>query len=145
MDYVKSLYKLTFSPASSPVVLLDFGQWVSEELVIDLDKAVELVPLADAKDVFIRDALTSVWNFSIKTYTTEALDLDARVAAMQSQIAVSALGKKPLKLEINGYAGHSWQWASCAITKHRPVRVLQSAVARWERQFDIVATGLTYT
>jgi len=144
-DLISSLHKLTFSPASSPLVILDYGQMIDQELAFSLAKAVEVIDPVDAADAFIRDGKSCIWKAQIRTYSTESLDLDARVAAMQSHLAVAALGKKPLRVQIQGYAGHYWQFADCMITAHTPVRELLRSKVRWSRTWDIVASGLTYT
>lgn len=144
-DLIHSLHKLTFSPATSPLVILDYGQFIDQELAFSLAKAVEVINPVDATDAFIRDGKSSVWKAQIKTYSTESLDLDARVAAMQSHISIAALGKKPLRVQIQGHSGHYWQFADCMITGHTPVRELLRSKVRWSRTWDIVASGLSYT
>ncbi len=145
MDYLKSRHKLTFDPASAAIVLCDVGSWIDKDVAFSLGKAVEVIDPVDSKNAFIRDGQTSIWTASIKVYFTEDLDVTALVNAMQSHVAVSALGKKPLRVEIDGWTGHYWQYSSSFIQKHDPIRETASGRARWSRQYDIVATGLSYT
>lgn len=144
-DLLYSLYKVTFSPGSSPLVLINYGDYIDQELAVVLDRAFEVIDPVDATDVFIRDGKTAKYEFSFKVYKTESLDLTARVAALQSLITVAALGKKPLKIELQGHSGHYWQFASCGIKRHVPVKVQSQGRVRWSRQYDVVASGFTYT
>ncbi len=145
MDYLSSNWKLTFDPSGTPLVILAYGQMIDAELAWTLQATCEEVEPVDSEDLFLRDGRIRRYALAVKTYTTESLDLTARVNAMQSLIAVSALTRKPLRLEIQGHTpGKYWQWSSSFIKAHAPLRVLESNKARWSRQWDIVATGLSY-
>lgn len=145
MDYVYSNHRLTFDPNGTPLVILAYEQWIDKELAFSLAKAVEVIEPLDAAAAFIRDGKTQVWTAQITTYSTEELDLTARVNAMQSHLTIAPLGKKPLLIEIQGVTGgHYWAFSSCFIKGHTPVREIESGRARWSRSYDIVATGLSY-
>ena len=69
----------------------------------------------------------------------------ARAAILDALIAAATATKKPLKIEVSGYADRYWQFANATIKSHKPSRHLQSVSPRWVTTWDIVATGLTYT
>lgn len=145
MDYISSNWKLIFDPAGTPLVILAYGQMIDAELAWSLQAACEEVEPVDAAALFLRDGKIRRYALTLKTYTTEALDLDARVNAMQSLGAVAALTRKPLRVEVAGHTpGKYWQFSSSFIKAHAPLRVLESNKARWSRQWDIVATGWSY-
>ena len=145
LDLLSSLYKVTFSPSSSPLVLVNYGDYIDQELAMVLDRAFEVIDPVDDADVFIRDGKSARYEFSFRVYKAETLDLTARVAAMNSLITVAGLGKKSLRIELQGHSGHYWQFASCGIKRYAPVKVQSYGKARWSKQYDVVASGFTYT
>lgn len=144
-DYIYSRHKLTFSPAVSPTVLLDYGNWIDADLTLQLQSGFEVIDPIDSAAAFIRDMKVRKFFAAVTTYTESTLDKDALVAAMHSLITVQAFGKAPLRVEIQGHAGHYWQFSTCGITTHAPVRVTKSNRAFWSRTYNIVASGLSYT
>jgi hypothetical protein len=145
MEAIRSLWKLTFSPAASPVVLVNYNDLIDQELGFSLAAACEVVEPVDSAVAFFRDGRTRTFTASIKVYKTETLDVDARVAALNSLVAAQAYSSAPLRVEVSGFSGHYWQFSSAFIKGHAPLREILSGRARWSKQWDIVATGLSYT
>lgn len=146
VDYIPSAWRITFDPGVSPQVLVQYDDWIDQELALVLAAAVGVTDPIDSADVFIRDGKARSFTTSIKVYKTETLDMDARIAAMNSLLTVQAFTKKPLRIQVKGFAGgHYWQFASAFVKSHAPLRVVASGKARWSRQYDIIATGLSYT
>jgi len=143
---ISSNFKLTYDPAGSATVILNYGDRIGDELEPALAKTVEVVTLVDADAPFIRIGKNAVTTFSVIVATDKTTDKEARAAMLDSIIAAQAATKKPLRIEINGYAdGRYWQFSNATIITHKPKRYLSTPAARWQRTMDIVATGLTYS
>lgn len=142
MAKVTSNWKITFDPAGSARVLLDFGDKIEGEPVWSLKKGVQTTPLDDAVAPFLRAAGNAVVTFTIKVFTDEALDATARQRIMESLISISALVKKPLRIQVDTITDRYWQFANCCISDHTPSREIESAKARLYKTYSITATGL---
>ncbi|MEO5914871.1 MAG: hypothetical protein ABIS50_11600 [Luteolibacter sp.] len=138
-----SEWKLTFDPDGTPLVLVDYGQEIDNELSIALERACELVPLLEA-DPFIRDEESQSHSFSVKVYTYQTLDKYARRDALNSLISTAALGKKPLKVEVNGIGGY-WQYANSWLRTLMPMIDLDADAPCYFKQYNIVAVGFSRT
>jgi len=87
MDFIPSFHKLTFDPGGgTELVVVDFDQWIDQELALSLSKACEVVAPVDAKDIFIQDQDASSWTGTVKAFFTEDLDMTARIKVMRSHI-----------------------------------------------------------
>jgi hypothetical protein len=145
MEAIRSVWKITFNPGGSAVVLVDYDDLIDQELGISLAAACEVIEPVDSANAYFRDGQTRTFTTSIKVYKTETLDVDARVAAMNSLLAAASYTKAPLRIQINGFSGHYWQFSSAFIKGHAPLREILSGRARWSKVWDIVATGMSYT
>ncbi len=142
---ISSCYKLTYDPAGTPVVLLDYGDRIEAEPELLLAKTVEVIPLVDAAAPFLRVARNAVVTFTVGRALDAATDKDARAAVLSALVMAQAANKKPLRVELLGYSDRYWQFANATITAHRIKRYLETPKARWVQSLDIVATGLTQT
>lgn len=140
---ILSNWKLTYDPAGTPLVLLDVGWKVAGELRFPLKRGLEVVDLAEAAAPFLRPAGNSVVTIQFEVFKDESLDKTARQAVMESLIAVNALGKKPLRIEISGITDRYWQFSNAYLHEHNPARYLEAPVARRVLGYTITATGLT--
>jgi hypothetical protein len=143
MPKISSNWKLTFSPASSPKVLLDYGDKIEGELRFPLSKGMEVVDLVDSEAPFLRDNGNNTYQIQFEVYTDEALDKTARQRVMESLIAVGAYGRAPLRIQVSGITDRYWQFANSFVREHNPGRWLDAPVARLVKGYTITATGLT--
>ena len=142
---ISSCYKLTYDPAGTPVVLLNYGEKIEAELEFPLEKSVEVVQLVDAPAPFIRVAKNAVANFSVARALDAASDKEARAAVLAALVLSQSATKKPLKIEVLGYTDRYWTFANATIKSHRVRRYLETPKCRWVQALDFVATGLTQT
>lgn len=140
---ILSNWKLTFDPAGTPRVLLDFGQKMVQELRWPVRRGLEVVDIAEAAAPFLRVTGNAVVALSFEVFADEATDALSRRALLEGLIAVAALGKRPLRVEIAGISGTYWQFANAAISEHEPARHLTAPTARASLKYNIQATGLT--
>jgi len=143
---ISSCYKLTYDPAGTPVVILDYGDRIGDELEYALAKTVEVISLVDAAAPFIRVGKNAATSFSIMRAVDSPTDHEARAAILNSIVDAQTATKKPLKIEVLGYTdGRYWQFANATITTHKAKRYLETPKARWQRTTDVVATVLSYS
>ena len=143
MARISSNWKITFDPfGASPIVLLDFGDLTEGEVVFPYRKSLEVVDITEGSAPFMRLNGNSVASIEYERYTAEATDAAARTAIMDSLLEVESMGKKPLKVEINGVADRSWIFTESVVGSHESSRWLESAKARLSRRYTINATGI---
>jgi hypothetical protein len=141
-----SAWKLTYDPAGTPVVLVNYGDLMeSDELDPSLEKSVEVVSLVDAAAPFLRVGKNAVTSFSIRVLSYGISELAARSTMLDSLITAQTATKKPLRIEVEGVTNFYWQWASATVKSHRPRRLLENPAAALVTQWDIVATVLSKT
>jgi len=141
-----SNWKLTYDPAGTPVVLVDYGSFLAEELPFTLDKSVEVIGLIDAAAPFIRVGKNAVVTFTLEVIlenTGADADADARKAVMRSLLAAQTATKKPLKIEAQGVTDCYWLFANSTVKKHSPRRHLSGPAGCLAATHEITATGLT--
>ena len=137
-----SNWRITFSPASSPKVLVAYGDEIEAEPNWPLRRGLEVVPLADATAPFLRVSGNDLVTFGFTVYQDESLDTDARRKIMESLVSVGGYGKRPLKIEINGITDRYWEYANSFITDHDPMRSVDG-LGRIAKRYSIVAAGLS--
>jgi hypothetical protein len=143
-----SLWKLTFDPTGTPLVLLDYGDWMEGELVFPLQRGVEIVPLIDAVAPFIRSTGNAVVTINVRkirsvaAYDAIAADNAAREAVLDDLIAVAAATKKILQIQLYNFTDHYWRFANCVISGMETGRLIESPLARVHQSFTLTCTGL---
>lgn len=137
-----SEWRITFSPASSPRVLVAYDDEIDAEPNWPLRRGLEVVPLADAAMPFLRVTGNDVVTFGCTVYQDEALDATARRKIMESLISVGSYGKRPLKIEVRGIVDRYWQFAESYVTDHDPMRSTDG-LGRIAKRYSIVAAGLS--
>jgi hypothetical protein len=142
MPRISSNWKLTFDPAGTPLVLLNYTDLIEGEPRFPLAKALEVIPIAEA-DPLLRDQQSRVHTIQFEVYASAASDQLARRAIMESLVAAGPLGRKPLRLQINGITDRYWQYASAFIEAHNPGMYVEPNVARLVKGWTIKATGLS--
>lgn len=153
---IESLWKFTFDPAGAKRVLLNYrsnigqynetrGDFIEGEIRWPLQRDLEVIPLVDAAAPFLRLSGNAQVTISYNVYSApaDALDVTARCNVLDSLIAITATGKKPLNIQISGYTAHYWQFAACVIADHDPWRDMESATARIVKSYQLICTGLS--
>lgn len=140
-----SNWKLTFDPAGTPRVLLDFGEKLAEEISFQGAKGLEVVDLTDAASPFLRPSGNNVVTFSWELWRDAVSDAQARADALNGMMAIIALGRRPLRIQLSGFTGGYWQFANACITEHSALRRLESPTPRYVQTFSATCTGLSYT
>lgn len=143
MAKISSNWRLRFDPAGADVVLLAYGDMVEGELKFPWARPLETVPLVDAAAPFLRLSKNSKLVLSFAVYKAHASDAAARQAVMESLLAIDALVKKPLRIEISGISDRYWQFANAAVSEHEPAMDVNPARPRTVRSYNITVTGMT--
>jgi hypothetical protein len=145
---ISSLWKLTYDPAGTPIVLLDFAEWIEEELRFPLQRGVEAIPLVDAAAPFLRSTGNASVQISVAKsrivagYSAISADTAAREAELDALIALAATTKKPLQIQISGFTDHYWRFASCVLGGMEVTRMLDAPVARILTTYSLTCAGL---
>jgi len=137
-----SNWKLTFDPAGTPLVLLDYGAKIAGELRFPLRRGLEVVDLVGASEPFLRATGNSVVSLQFEVFKDETLDKTARQSVMESLIAVNMRTRKPLKIQVYGITDRYWQFANAYVNEHNPGRYLEAPTARLVKGYTITCTGL---
>ena len=88
---ILSNWKLTFDPAGTPRVLLDFGQKMVQELRWPVRRGLEVVDIAEAAAPFLRVTGNAVVALSFEVFADEATDALSRRALRASHNGVKLL------------------------------------------------------
>lgn len=137
-----SNWKITFDPDGVPRLLLAYGDEIDAELSWSLRKGLEVVNLVDSDAPFLRPSGNNVIAVAFRVYTDETVDKTGRQKVMESLIAIDPLGRKPLKIEVNGITDRYWKATNSFITEHTPYRLMEGASARIVKSYSITATKL---
>ena len=85
---VYSNWKLTFDPAGTPLVILDYGADIDSELRLPLAKGVEAVDLPGSGVPFLRVLGNNRYAIKFRVFTPTSVDTTARAAMMDSLFLV---------------------------------------------------------
>ena len=140
---IASNWKITFDPAGTPLVLLAVGDEIDSELRCPIKRGLDTVALVDSPIPFLRPTGNSQFAIKLNIYTYTSLDTSARAAMFDSLIAIDALGRKPLRIEISGIPTYYYQFANAYVTDHDPGRDPDGVPAGVVKSYAIVATGLS--
>lgn len=138
-----SNWKLTFDPLGTPLVILNYADEIDAELHLPVTRGLEVVPLIGSAVPFLRPSGNSVYAIQLKIFTAAGSDAAARAAMLDSLIAIDALGRKPLKLEISGVSTYYYQFANAFITVHDPGREVDGMPNWLSKAYTLTAAGLS--
>lgn len=138
----RSRWKLTWDPAGTPIVLLDFDEMIADEPRWPMSRGTETVPLADSLVPFLRASGNHSVQIGFEVARTETLDATARQRVLESLIAAASMAKKPLRVEIQGISDRYWQFSQCLVTEHNPARHIPAPGSRHLRGWTLVCAGL---
>ena len=143
---IVSNWKFTYDPLGTPLVLLDYGALLADEIVWSIQRGMEVVQLVDSAAPFLRASGNSVVSISFKVSQEESADSTARTKMLDSIIAVDALIKKPLKVQAYGVIATTyWTFANAYITGHEATPDRDAAASALYKSYTITATGLGKT
>jgi hypothetical protein len=111
-----SNWKLTFDPGGTPIVLLDIGERLAEEVQWSSKRGSETIPLVDGPAPFLRDGKNVVTTISFeKTAAENAPRADTLKGVIRAMMAHSSLSKAPLRIEAEGVEDCYWQAAAATV------------------------------
>lgn len=140
---ILSTCKMTYDPSGVPRVLVDYGAEIpAMPIKPALRKGLEVVPLVEALAPFLRPSGNASYAFRIDVFQDEVSDALAWQRVFESLLAVAPLGRKPLRIQVEGIADRYWQFANSFITDHAPERVTNFYPPRLLKSYSVVATGL---
>lgn len=142
----QSRWRLTHDPGGTPFVLLDFDDWIDDELVPEVLSQFSVTPLAAGAAPFIRDEKNVSYNLNFTAMENFNTEAGARRTIMNRLITIGALTKKPLRVQIAGDAGLItevyWQFQVAAIRAGVPRRVYRVSGFYVSTKYTILATTL---
>lgn len=142
---ITSNWKMTYNPAGTPLVILDFQDKIEEEPRFGFATGVDVVPLVDSDVPFLRATGNGVFEISFRRLLSQASDKLARGAALDWLLDNDTLDKAPLKIEILDGTYATYQFAAAVISRHETQRIISSPLCRYALDFQITAAGLTRT
>lgn len=146
---IASRWKIVFDPTGTPKTLLDHGQYIDQELAWNLNRAAEVIQLAEASAPFLRPMGNNVYTLDFTVYPAKSTDNLARVEVMDALAAVDNYGKKPLRIYAGTEAGINslpyWQFASAIVRSFAPKREMVAGRPRYAMRYSITAVTLTKT
>lgn len=143
-----SEWQITYDPTGTPLVIVAYGQAISEELHYQLRLGFSAEPIIDA-DPFLWGDGSAVYNFNVTVFGTSALDIDAREALMDSMLGIVGRSRKPLYIRVRGLAaarGKSdiyWKFLNARISTFSPYREIDYPDPAAATTYSITATGLS--
>lgn len=111
-----SPWKITLSPASSPLVLLDFGERVDDEINWGLGKLIEVIPLTRSDTPLLQDLKNRSYQFGYEVQRSQSTDALNAAAILDELIAWGARDIAELKIERAGITTHYWQFTQATVT-----------------------------
>jgi len=140
---VESYWRITHSPASSPKVLVDYGDELERELNWPMRLGLTVKDLIDSDEPFMNLTGNNVVTLSFTVFSDTSLDTLARRAVMESLLAVAAYPLRPLKVEISGITDRYWLFAQAAVSAFDPLRFMEAPTARTAKTYSITASGFS--
>ena len=145
MARIYSNWKITFDPyGAAPLVLLNFGDDIEGEIRFPLRKSMEIVEITEAEAPFLRLKGNTHCEFAFEVYEVGATDAAARQAVLDALLETETLGKKPLKIEVNGLTDRYWLFSSSVVQEVEPTRFLETAKPRLSKRYGVTGAGLRY-
>jgi hypothetical protein len=138
-----SSWKLTYDYTGTPVVLLNYGEKLEDELRIDGQRVVAVVPLVRSASPALRNQGNAALRLSYARLLDSATDAAARQAMMTALITALAADPKPLKIEAAGVTDRYWACAAAIVTAVAPRKYLGSPKPRRVDAVEITAVTLT--
>ncbi len=113
---IASPWKITLSPASSPLVLLDYNNRVNDEIEWGLSKIVEVIPLTRSAAPLIQNLDNRSYQIAFEVQRSHSTDAELAAAVLDDLIAWGARDVAELKIERAGITTHYWKMTQAALT-----------------------------
>ena len=113
---IASPWKITLSPAASPLVMLDFSDRVNDEIDWGLSKIVEVIPLTRSAAPLLQNQDNRSYQFGYEVQRTHSTDAELAAGILDDLIAWGARDVAELKIERAGLTTHYWKMTQAAIT-----------------------------
>lgn len=139
---IRSNWKLRFDVGGGDRTLLDFGDWIGYHPKFPMSKGLETVSIPGAPP-FLRPTGSLFYTMKFDLFTTKDTNALAQEEIMDSLIAIGPLGRKELRLYIEGRSGAYWKWTNAFITEHEPSIDTHPTLARLVKSYQITATELS--
>ena len=146
MTRLKSNWKLTHDPTGTPVVILDYGDWLADELEIDLRRLAEVIELAESVEPHLRDRgnVSGSLRFTLVAEEEgDTADADARAASLDALLDAMARGKAPLRLDALGKEDAYYLFSQAICISSAPAMLRHPALARWQQRVEITVAGMS--
>lgn len=140
-DFTLSNWKLTFDPQGVALVILDFGDILTDELKFPLKRGLDVVNIGESDEPFLRPTGNAATVINFDVLTAEATDGLARQRMLNHMLLVDSLPRKPLRVEVYGINNCYWEYKNCYIQNVEPQRHLDSAFARLVNSYSLTCTG----
>lgn len=140
MALIVSTWKITFDPAGAAVVLLNYGDFLTDVIQPGQPRRAEVVDTEGSAAPFIRPVGNRISAFRytrVREYATTAL---SNKAVMDWIRTIDPLGKKPLRIQSSLYSTGYDQWGVSWIENHDPKERVHSTRAFMEQSFSILVT-----
>lgn len=140
-----SNWKLTLDPAGTPLVLVNYGDKLVDEVSFSWTRGVGVESLVRSAAPHMEDEQNVSATITFDRYDDSDTDANVRKALMQSLLTALTLAKKPLRIEVQGIADRYWTCAEALVSSYRPGRYVGSGKPRRLTGYQILATGLSET
>jgi hypothetical protein len=141
---ILSNWKLTYDPAGTPLVLLDYGAELADEPDFSLRRGLEVVSIPYGVP-FLRPTKHDVYDVAIAIMHSSASDAEAR-RDMLNQLSdrYSLTSRVPMRLEARDMATVYHQWSAAFIHSASVKRlVTQGIPSGWLLRYSFTAVGFT--
>lgn len=145
---ISSNWKLTLDPGGAGTVIVDYYHYLLEEPEFGLQIGLNVTTIPYGVPHF-QLTQADVYSLSITKVFYQTTDAIARREMMEAFTQrYAALGKVPLRLEING-GSHRFDWAEAVFSNPRVRRLMDAGPAgleaAWSLALSITAKSLTRT
>jgi hypothetical protein len=140
-----SNWKLTLDPAGTPLVLVNYGDKLVDEISLGAERLATLTPLVRSAAPHMEDEQNVSATITFDRYDDSDTDANVRKALLQSLLTSLTLDKKPLKIEVQGITDRYWTFAEALVSSYRPGRYVGSGKPRRLTGYQILAIGLSET
>ena len=113
---IASPWKITLSPASSPLVLLDFGERVNDEIEWGISKINEVIALTRSAAPLLQNLDNRSYQIAFEIQRSQTTDLLNAAAILDELIAWGARDIAELKIERSGITAHYWKFTQAVVT-----------------------------
>ena len=138
-----SEWKLTLSPASSPVVLLDYGSELVSPVKMPLQRMVSVEPLTRSAAPYLHDGQNVSGTISFEVLVPAASNAAAGQAMLTAMLTALSRTNAPLKVERSGVTDRYWLFADALAAAVTPDIVTDGPPSNYSLDWEITVVGLS--